>query len=434
MLAVLVPVALAVAGVGALALYNLRPSRGSPAGSHPRSGVVHGDAAVSEAVIERTLLPRVSIAVPFGLTGEGAHAFARHAVAGDPGPGGLRTLATCARETVYVYATGDGLPSGSVSAAIACDMPDLAVIADVDGDHDDDLAAVSRGHDSVLVLATHQLTVRAAHAFPGVQALAGSFTQHNEPIVVAYLEPHGPAGGTELVAFNARNGAVAWRVAGRAPLLRLGHPADLGLAVGPDANGDHVPDLVAGATVLPSLPTDQMPARPRCVELFSGADGARIWNEPFCQLRGGSQSVSLGPDLDGDQRGDVVVGSDVTRGADPRVVILSGLDGHVLRRIPLPSGVRATGFGWPVALGPDLDGDHVPDVAVGSVGSAGTHVTVVSGATGISAGHVEVRGDVGFPSLRVRVAQGLLRGDRAGVLVAGPDDGLHVYVLGETGE
>ncbi len=434
-LTLVVPIALLAAGIGAFALYNLRPAPGSTT-TRARPGANHPDAAATEAptVTERRLLQRVSIALPYGVTPEGAHSFARHAIAGDPGTGGLRTIATCVHENLYVYGAGDGLPTGSASVPIACDMPDLAVVADVDGDGADDIAAVSRAHDSVLVLATHQLAVRASYALPGAQALAGSFVLRGEPMVIAYVEPHGPAGGTELIALSARSGTIVWRVAGRAPLLRLGHPADLGLTVGPDANGDGVPDIAAGATVLPSLPIDQMPARPRCVELISGADGRRIWSEPFCQLRGGSQSVSLGPDVDGDHRADVAVGSDVTRGADPRAAIVSGADGHVIRRVTTPGGARAAGFGWPVALGPDLTGDQVPDLAVGSVGSAGTHVTVVSGANGQSVASADVRGDVGFPSLRLRIAIGLLRGDRASLLVAGPDDGLHVYVLGEASE
>jgi hypothetical protein len=341
-------------------------------------------------------------------------------------------LATCTRDSIYAYGSGDGLPTASSPAPIACDMPDLAVIPDVDGDGDSDLAAVSRTHDGVIVFATRQLTPRGVIAVPGAHALAGSFEVRGEPAVVVYAEPNGPAGATELVTISARSGSVLWRTSGRDTLTRLGHPSDLGLAVGPDANGDDVPDIVAGATVLPSLPTGQIPARPRCVELISGADGRRVWSEPFCQLRGGSQSVSLGPDVDGDRRGDIVVGSDVTHGADARVVLVSGADAHVIRRVSSPSG--GTGFGWPVALGPDMTGDHVPDLAVGSVGAGGTHVTVVSGATGEPVASIDARGETGFPNLRIALAQGIVRGDATALLVAAPDDGLHVYVLGSPGQ
>jgi hypothetical protein len=140
--------------------------------------------------------------------------------------------------------------------------------------------------------------------------------------------------------------------------------------------------------------------------------------------------VSLGPDLDGDGRGDVAVGTDVARPADGRVVLLSGAEGRVLRRVPVPSNAAGPGFGWPVHLGADLDGDGAPDLAVGSVGSTGTYVSVISTREGALVGWRELRGGVGFPNLRVMLAEGLIRGGVPALVASSPEDGLHVYLVG----
>jgi serine/threonine protein kinase len=434
---VLAPIALVVAGIGAYALYRLRPNTGAATPStntHARddAATIAGptEAGVTPPPDARgTLAQRISIAVPYNVGGEAIHAFGRHVVVGSRRANGLRTMFTCAGDTIYAYGAGDGLPTGSGTAAIACDMPDIAAIPDVDGDGEDDVAAVSRAHDAMLVLATRQYTTRASYAVPGLYALAGAISVHGETAVVGYTQPNGPAGASQLVAISARSGNILWRASGSAPLEKIGHPADVGLAVGPDANDDGVEDVVAGLSVLPSLPTDRIPARPRCVMLFSGADGRPVWPEPFCQLRGGSQSVSLGPDLDGDHRADIAIGTDQTRGADARVVIVSGRDGHLVRRVIVPQGPAGPGFGWPVNLGPDITGDHVPDVAVGSVGTGGSHVTLISGASGEPVSSANVRGETGFPNMRVVLANGLVRTEAPGLLVGAPDDGLHVYLF-----
>ena len=435
--AVIVPVALGVAAIGAFALYRLRPTSENNTSTAPRAhedgGLAHPDAAVApRETAHGTLEQRIAIAVPYTAHGEAIHAFARHAVYGQRHGNALRPLFTCAGENVYVYGAGDGLPTGSGTAPIACEMLDIAAVSDVDGDGDDDVAAVSASHDALVILATRQFTVRSTFPVPGLYALGGTIQLHGDSVVIGYTQPRGPAGATQLVAISARSGNVLWRASGSAPLEKFGHPADVGLAVGPDANGDGIDDVVAGVGALPSLATDQMPARPRCVVLLSGADGTPIWHEPFCQLRGGSQSVSLGPDVDGDHLADIAIGTDQTRGADARVVLVSGHDGHLLRRIAPPAGPAGPGFGWPVVLGPDLDGDHVGDVAVGSVGAGGAHVTIVSGATGAAMADTVARGETGFPNLRLAIADGILHGDAPGILIGAPDDGLHVFNLSTT--
>jgi hypothetical protein len=393
----------------------------------------HTDASSAVHDVVSTALPALhqltGFPVPYGISGESVHSFGRHLTVGAPSTNGHRIAASCARDQIYLYPLDNSLSSTSGSAPIACDLlPDLTVLPDFDGDGQGDVAAVSRGHNSLLILASRGLARRAEFPAPQIAALAGVVTVSGDPLVIAYVEPNGAAAATAIVAISARNGAERWRARGRGMFQRLGHPVDLGFSVGPDANGDGVDDIVAGASVLSSVQGDQVPPRSRCVELLSGADGTALWPEPFCQLRGGAQSVSLGPDVDGDHRADVAVSTPQTHGADPRVIVVSGSDAHVIRRMNIPEG-GSRGFGWPVALGPDANGDHVPDLAVGSVGAAGTKVTLVSGASGEPLASADIPGDLGFPNLRLFLDNGLAGGDRVAVLIGAPDDGIHIDVF-----
>lgn len=428
-------VALVAAGGGAIALRGGRTmhSGTTRAGSdepEPSRGV-DGDAAARSAQSPvRDLVQRYGIAAPFGTDDDSLRAFARHMAVGPLRSGGaMRTIASCTRTSVFFYAGGDGLPINSGPAEVACEQHDLAVVPDLDGDGHDDVAAITRGHDGVVLLGSRTLRPLRTIPVPRALGLVDGPNVRGEPAVIVYAEPGGPTGETELVAIALRSGQVLWRAAGRAPLVRFGHPSELGLAVGDDASGDGVQDVVAGAAVPNGVAPGHVPARPRCVELLSGATGERVWREPFCQPRGGAQSVSLGPDLDGDGRGDVAVGTDVVRGSEPSVVLISGADAHLLRRIgPFP-GPGARGFGWPVYLGGDVDGDGAPDVVVGSVGGEGTFVTLASARDGHRIAAQRLRGEVGFPFLRVMTGMGLVHGSATALIASSPEDGLHVFTV-----
>jgi serine/threonine protein kinase len=375
-----------------------------------------------------------AVPIPFALRGEDARVFVRHLTMGPPRAN--RMVGTCAAGNVRLFNTQNGLPVTETAAPIACNGFDLTLVGDLDGDGNDDVAAINAQKSAVLILSTQASPARTMQtvALPGVVGLAGGIIEaQGRTLVVAITEPR-VSEPSELVAIDVRSGAIAWRRRGRNGLDRIGHPTDLGLTIGPDADDDGVNDVVAGAGPLTNTPPDRMPELPRCAELLSGASGRTLWAQPFCQRRGGVQSVSLGPDVDGDRRADVAIATDVTRGSEPRVVIVSGATGGLLRRIPTPEGPSAQGFGWPVSLGPDTNGDAVPDLAVGSVSSSSTYVSLVSARDGAVLASQALDGAAGFPNLRLLVATGVWRGvESAALVIASPADGLKVFALSPDG-
>lgn len=158
-----------------------------------------------------------------------------------------------------------------------------------------------------------------------------------------------------------------------------------GTAIGgvPDADGDGRGDVIVGTIF-------QMRAY-----LFSGATGSHLFTfaPPNQNLHSGNygQAVAGVPDVDGDGRGDVIVGS--AQEDDPvgvptgRVFVYSGATGALLQALIAPTVADTFfgSFGGSVAGIRDIDNDGRGDILVGAYGFANGfsgHAFAYSGATG----------------------------------------------------
>lgn len=166
------------------------------------------------------------------------------------------------------------------------------------------------------------------------------------------------------------------------------------VAAGQDLTGDGVPDVaVAARNEDAGLPDAGR------VHVYDGADGAlvRSLESPTPSVSGMfGLSVALCPDVDGDGRGDVVVGAgreDTPAEEAGRAYVFSGATGALLHTLASPNASSGGWFGQNVACVGDVTGDGVADVAVGAIGeshgapSSGT-VYVFSGASGLAVAQV----------------------------------------------
>lgn len=143
-----------------------------------------------------------------------------------------------------------------------------------------------------------------------------------------------------------------------------------------DVDGDGICDLILGSR---AGVTGVGYAR-----IISGTNGTLI--REFTGAQPGDyfgRAVAGVGDLNGDSIADVIIGAALGgAGAAGRATVYSGLDGSVLHNLVGTSA--GDHFGWSVVGLSDLDGDLVPDFAVGAVnqGASRGMVSVFSGATG----------------------------------------------------
>ncbi len=146
-----------------------------------------------------------------------------------------------------------------------------------------------------------------------------------------------------------------------------------------DVDGDGIPDIQIGATSF-------FQGLRGYVRVFAGSDGSLLHD-----LRGAQAGDFFGTSLaevgdqDGDGHDDLLIGAPQNNVGPGYALVISGRTGGLLRSL---SGVAANDqFGQSVTGLEDLDGDQIPELAVGAYRSdlggldAGS-VTVYSGATG----------------------------------------------------
>jgi len=143
-----------------------------------------------------------------------------------------------------------------------------------------------------------------------------------------------------------------------------------------DVDGDGVPDFAVGAPLVTRTLTAQGE-----ITVYSGSTGAVIDS-----VDGSAAGDALGRglanvgDVNGDQISDFAVNVEASKSA----LILSGADGSLIWTLTAPKS--SVYFGFSLGGGGDVDGDGVPDVIVGDIGSSfltlGGAACVFSGATG----------------------------------------------------
>lgn len=253
---------------------------------------------------------------------------------------------------------------------------------DLDGDGVPDFAASAPGRDRIVLfsgadcrqLGTCEEPYAAGNGMGDVHGLASWVDRNGDGI-------------REILA-GAPNANVYQHHGGLAYVFRYDRPSascslmyelvdpdlqvydSLGISVSGvgDLTGDGTPDILVGETGDDSL-VDQNGA----VLVFSGADGSFVRRllDPGAGVRDNlGITVAGAPDLDGDGWPEVLAGAEygnTAQGSDAgHVVVFSGRDGTVLRRLHDPLGAAGERLGHSFALVDDHDGDGLPDVLAGA--------------------------------------------------------------------
>ncbi len=170
----------------------------------------------------------------------------------------------------------------------------------------------------------------------------------------------GTIGENTAYLFSGATGAVLHTL----PLPGPAPKGGFGIEVAgvPDADGDGHGDLLIG-----SRPANE-------AYLFSGATGALLHTltSPDSNQNGGFGRVAGVPDVDGDGRGDLLVGAagEDTGGLfnSGRAYLFSGATGTLLHMLISPNPQLGGLFGHSVAGVTDTDGDGRGDLLVGAIG------------------------------------------------------------------
>src|SRR5688572_23297502 len=200
-----------------------------------------------------------------------------------------------------------------------------------------------------------------------IAAFAGDLDADGQPDVLTWHRPRfasAPARTMTIRMASAAAAAELWRAE-----LAVCPDPETALCRMDDVDGDTILDYAVGATCRSN-------AHPGAVHVLSGRTGAALhW---VSQGKGSTlfgYSLASTPDSDGDGVGDLLVGEyeglfrneSMTSG---RVHLVSGLTGAIVWSSPDPHPRASESwedFGASVASIGDVDGDSVPDLAVGAM-------------------------------------------------------------------
>jgi hypothetical protein len=314
---------------------------------------------------------------------------------------------------------------------------EMDVVGDLDGDGIAELVIAATGSAFVQSAVDGRVLLTFDDDFGIAVAGAGDFDRDGTPDVLLAAIPSGSLPNGVVEIRSGLDGGLLLHVTGGPSSEFFGAALDV---IG-DADGDGIVDIVVGA---PYAAPGGVTNAGRVV-VCSGADGA-VMHEHLGAVSNGFTGLDVAGvgDLDGDGRGDYAFqdATLIAPGFSQKLVrVMSGASGTTLYVFPPgPSTIAEVTFD---SIG-DVDGDAVPDIAIG-FGSLVGVVRTYSGATGAliwerpgGCDGVTALGDVdadGVPDIGVYGPYvGASLEGKAGVTVLSGADGTALFHIGPKGK